>query len=298
MIRHRNTLALSLGLLAAAPLHAQQDTTRYRSPQGAMSPQVAREMAAMGEPDVYLNVPNLKVREINLEVTNLRARLSLEARLANLLSLNAGADVGIERVTLRISGVEAQAMLVVRLDNVARIIDRTLTTIDRNPQILERLLQSVDNTVGTVGGVANTALQPGGVVSQTVGTVGSVANTALQPGGVVGQTLGTVGGTLNNVTQPGGLLSQTVNTLGQTVQTTLDQTGNLVERTTNTTGQLVNQRTLGAITSLPVLRTTTNAAGQAVKQVRLASGAVVEYVTDQAGRIVSSRVVQQPGGRR
>jgi len=69
----------------------------------------------------------------------------------------------------------------------------------RRPQIIERLLSTVDSTVGTVGGVANNALQPGGVVSQTVGTVGQVANTALQPGG---------------------LLSQTVNTLGQTVQRT------------------------------------------------------------------------------
>jgi hypothetical protein len=42
----------------------------------------------------------------------------------------------------------------------------------RKPQIIERLLSTVDSTVGTVGGIANTALQPGGVVSQTVGTGG------------------------------------------------------------------------------------------------------------------------------
>ena len=125
---------------------------------------------------------------------NLRAHVSLDARLANLLQLTAGADVSIDDVDLTIKGVRAEVLLKVRLDNVAAIIDRTLTTIDRNPQILERLLQSVDNTVGTVGGVANTALQPGGVVDRTVGAVGQ---------------------TLSNVTQPGGLLSQTVNTLGR-----------------------------------------------------------------------------------
>ena len=259
--------------LAAAPLGAQQDSTRAASPR--VPAEVRRQMAAQGEPDVYLNVPNLKVREIQLEVNNLKARLALEARLANLLSLSAGADVSIERVNLRISGVEAQAMLVVRLDNVAAIIDRTLTTIDRNPEIIAGLLRSVDNTVGSVGGVANTALQPGGVVDRTVGTVGQ---------------------TLNNVTAPGGLLSQTVNTLGQTVQTTLDQTGNLVERTLDTTGRLVNTRTLGALTSLPVVRETAGTAGQVVRTVRHTSGALVEYTLDQAGRVTNARVVQAATG--
>lgn len=261
-------LALAALLAAAAPLVAQQP-----DPAAAqrVPPEVRRQTAALGEPDVFLHIPNLKVREITLEVNNLRARLALEARLANLLSLSAGADVGIERVNLRISGVEAQATLVVRLDNVAAIIDRTLTTIDRNPQILTRLLESVDNTVGTVGGVANTALQPGGVVDRTVGTVGQ---------------------TLDNVTRPGGLLSQTVNTLGQTVQTTLDASGGLVERTLNTAGQVVNTRTLGSITALPLVRETTNAAGQTVRQVRHPSGSLIEYVVGQGGRVLNARVLQ------
>ncbi|HEU4451601.1 MAG TPA: hypothetical protein VFR81_01035, partial [Longimicrobium sp.] len=218
------TMAAAALLLCAAPLAAQQDSarTQTQTQQRGLTPEARSAYQAAGEPDVFLNVPNLRVEEINLEVNNLKARLSLDARLANLLSLNAGADVSIERVNLRIRGVQAQAMLIVRLDNVAAIIDRTLATIDRNPEILTRLLQSVDNTVNTVGGVANQALQPGGVVDRTVGVVGQ---------------------TLNNVTAPGGLLTQTVNTLGQTVQTTLDQTGNLVERTLDTTGNVVNSRT-------------------------------------------------------
>ena len=93
---------------------------------------------------MLLDVPNLSVDEITLEVENLRARVSLDARLANLLQLTAGADAGIDKVKLTIKGVRAELLLKVRLDNVAAIIDRTLTTIDRNPQILERLLQSVD----------------------------------------------------------------------------------------------------------------------------------------------------------
>ena len=228
------------------------------------TPEQRRARAESGDPDVLLDIPNLSVEEITLEVENLRARVSLDARLANLLQLTAGADAGIDKVKLTIKGVRADVMLKVKLDNVAAIIDRTLTTIDRNPQILERLLQSVDNTVNTVGGVANTALQPGGVVGQT----------------------------LNNVTQPGGLLSQTVNTLGQTVQRTLDQTGNIVERTLDTTGRVVNQRTVGSIldtaaTGLRVVNETTNNAGQTVRRLQGAAGEIIEVTVDQAGRIVN-----------
>ena len=199
-------LALSLPLaLVAAPAALAQDRddpdqqaridAQARTNADVARPGSFRSATPNGEPDVLLDVPNLKVEELTLEVQNLQAHVALQAQLANLLSLSAGADVSIESVNLTIKGVEAQVLLKVRLDNVAAIIDRTLTTLDRNPEILTELLQTVDNTVGTVGGVANTALQPGGVASQAVGTVGN---------------------TLGNVTRPGGVLTETVNSLGQT----------------------------------------------------------------------------------
>lgn len=70
----------------------------------------------------------------------MQVHLALDARVANLVSLKAGADASIGRVKLEIRGVQAEAYLVVRLDNVAKILDRTLTTIDRNPELLTRLL--------------------------------------------------------------------------------------------------------------------------------------------------------------
>ena len=231
--------------------------------------------AAHREYDVIVDVPNLCVERIRLRVQNLDARLALNASVANLVQVRAGADVHIGEVDLGINGVRAQALLLVDLDNIVYVVDRALTFIDDNPQILSQLVGTVGNTLGTVGGVANQALRPGGVVDQAVGTVGQ---------------------TLNNVTQPGGLLTQTVNTVGQTVQVTLGTTGNLLERTLDTAGNVVNTRTLGQITSLPVLRETTNTAGQAVRQVRHASGAVIEYAVDQAGNVVSSRVLQAAAG--
>ena len=228
-------LAIAAALLCSTPAFAQQART---TPEPEVPP--VRELDAPrttptsapsyrsaipgNEPDVLLDVPNLSVDEITLDVENLRAKVSLDAQLANLLHLSAGADVGVDKVNITIKGVKAQLLLKVRLDNVAAIIDRTLTTIDRNPEILEGLLRTVDNTVGTVGGVANNALQPGGVVSQTVGTVGQVANTAVQPGGVI---------------------SQTVDSLGQTVTRTVDSAGNIVERTLDASGKVIQSRVVG-----------------------------------------------------
>lgn len=170
-------------LLAAAGEAAAQSQPAGMAQVQPVQPLSAQPAPApsdpSAEPDVLLDIPNLSVEEITIEVENLRAKIALEARLANLLHLSAGADVGVDNVKISIKGVQAQVLLKVRLDNVQAIIDRTLTTIDRNPEILERLLTTVDNTVDTVGGVANTTLQPGGVVDNTVGTVGQVAGQAI-----------------------------------------------------------------------------------------------------------------------
>ena len=277
--------AALLGAGWAGAAAAQQDTSRVRTTgqpgqvqiqagaqQGQLPAAPLQRGAQGGTPnyDVVLEVPDLSVDSIGLTVANLRAQLSLSANVARLVSLNAGADVGIDRVRLDIVGVRAEAYLYVDLDNVARIANRVIATLDRNPRILTQVLATVDTTVGVVGRVGNQALAPGGPVSRAVGVTGQA---------------------LDNVTAPGGLLSQTVNTLGQTVQRTLTQTGTIVERTLDRTGRVVGTRTVANLLSLPVLRETTNAAGAVVRQVRDESGAVIELVLDRAGRVTSSRVL-------
>lgn len=114
------------------------------------------------EPDVFLSVPELHVGEIKLDVENLRADISLLTRLANLVYLEAGAHVEIEKVALDIKDVDAKALLEVRLENVYSILDRALTTLDRNPEILEGIVETADE-----------ALKPGGALSNTLEGVGS-----------------------------------------------------------------------------------------------------------------------------
>jgi sarcosine oxidase gamma subunit len=222
-------------------------TEEERTRQEASSAR-RRQEASSGDPDVLLDVPNLSVDEITLEVENLKAKVSLDARLANLLSLSAGADVGIDKVKLTIKGVKAEVLLKVRLDNVAQIIDRTLTTIDRNPEILTRLLQSVDNTVGTVGGVAQTALQPGGVLSQTINTLGqTVQRTVDTTGNIVEKTLDATGNIVNSNTV-GNVSSLRVLTEtksgGQIIRRVQDTAGGVIELTLDSAGKVINSKVL------------------------------------------------------
>src|SRR5215210_1363422 len=133
------------------------------------------------DPDVLLDVPVVKVDEINFEVEELRARVSLQAEVLDLLKLSVGADVYIGRVGLEIKGVEAQALLKVRLDNVARILDRVLTTIDRNPEILENITQGVGSALEDVGGGAGKAVgELGEGAGSAVEDVGEGAGEAVE----------------------------------------------------------------------------------------------------------------------
>jgi hypothetical protein len=244
----RTTQARPLPRATPSPVSPVRPISEEERTRQEASSARRRQEASSGDPDVLLDVPNLSVDEITLEVENLKAKVSLDARLANLLSLTAGADVGIDKVKLQIKGVKAEVLLKVRLDNVAQIIDRTLTTIDRNPEILTRLLQSVDNTVGTVGGVAQTALQPGGVLSQTINTLGqTVQRTVDTAGNIVEKTLDTTGKVVNSSTVGNvsslKVLSETRNG-GQTVRRVQDTAGGVIELTLDTAGKVINSKVL------------------------------------------------------
>jgi hypothetical protein len=121
------------------------------------------------EPDVLLDVPQLRVEEIILEVEDLRAHVSLQADVLSLLRLSVGADVQLAGVHLEIKGVEAQALLKVRLDTVAGIINRVLATIDRNPEIIDKIVIPPVAAAGELEGAAERT------VDEVAGAVGSAA---------------------------------------------------------------------------------------------------------------------------
>jgi hypothetical protein len=177
------------------------------------------------EPDVFIDIRKVKVDEVYVDVEHLEAHLALRAKLANLLQVVAGVHVSLGKVEVDISGVEAEALLKVRLENLYDILDRALTTLDRNPEILESLVKTVDDTVGSVGDLGEQALGPGGAASQAVGGLTDAAGQALGPGGAVGQLGGSLGQAVggaretleNAAAKIGGPISEKISALAEKV---------------------------------------------------------------------------------
>jgi hypothetical protein len=214
---------------------ARREYEAHRQPQGEQ-----QQDAGSGEPDVLLDVPVLKVEEINLTVEGLRAHVAVLAELAELVKLSVGADVSLDKVELEIKGVEAQVLLKVRLEQVRAILDKALSTIGENPEILQSLVRTVDRTLGEVGGAAREAVGEGGAVSQLTGGVGEAAGQAV---GQVGQTANEAVGQVTD--QVGSLLEESVNEAGQTVQRVVDESGSVVERTLNESGEVLDEAVVG-----------------------------------------------------
>lgn len=152
-----------------------------------------------GGPDVLLDVPVVKVDEIDLEVDDLRAQVSVMAEVRGLVELSVGAEARLGKVELNIQGVEAQALVKARLDNVSAILERVLLSLDRNPELLE----SVGEAVERVGGGTGKLLAESGEAVEDVGEgtedavrqIGSGAGRGVgRMGRGAGQGLGKLGG--------------------------------------------------------------------------------------------------------
>ena len=120
---------------------------------------------ASEDPDLTLDVPSLGIEELNLDVENLRARISLRAELADMVKLNVGVEADVDKVKLEAKGVEAQVLLKAGLNNVRAILGQALDALDNNPGILEDLLRRSDETSGGAGQVLEGAAEPIGDTS-------------------------------------------------------------------------------------------------------------------------------------
>jgi hypothetical protein len=139
------------------------------------------------DPDVLIDIPVVKVDSIHLELENLTAHVALKAKVLELVKLNVGVSAELGRVALDIKGVEAQALLKVRLDHVTAIVDRVLTTVDRNPELVDSIGRAVED-VG--GGTGHTLGESG----EAVEDVGEGTEEALRHvGGGAGQAVEGVG---------------------------------------------------------------------------------------------------------
>ncbi len=214
-----------------------------------------------GPPDVLLDVPELRIDLIHFELDDLDAHLAVKANVLNLVKLNVGIDVHLSRVKLDVKGVEVEAVLKARLDHVTAVVDRLMTSLDRNPELVEGLSraisevgkgagEAVDKTgdaakevgkgaEGAIEDVGQGAGQAVGDVGEGAGqAVGDVGQGAGQAVGDVGQGAGqAVGDVGQGAGQAAGNLDQLVGGAGQT----LGQLGQGAGQAVGGVGQEVGQ---------------------------------------------------------
>ena len=114
---------------------------------------------SMGAPDLQLDVPMLNVEEIDLEVEDLRVRLSVQAELADLVKINIGLDAELGEVKLGIKGVEAQAQLKAHLNNVRAIFGEVVESLQHNPQYFREKAQTTETEGEVEPDATNAAIE-------------------------------------------------------------------------------------------------------------------------------------------
>jgi hypothetical protein len=145
------------------------------------------EKDRVGPPDVVLDVPELLIQSIHFELDDLDAHVALKARVLNLVKLNVGVDVHLSKVKLDVKGVHAEVVLKARLDHVTAIVDRLMTSLDRNPELVKGLSRAVSE----VGKGAGEAVDKTGDAAKDIGK--GAQSTLTDVGKGAGQAVGDVG---------------------------------------------------------------------------------------------------------
>jgi hypothetical protein len=208
------------GRSASTPKRSEKDVPDY----SMIDPNKIEEAI-----DVYVDAPVVNVDEIKFELDDLRAHLAVLAEAGRFVELNVGAGVRLGKVELEIKGVETQALLEARLDNVTSILARVLTTLDRNPD----LLKAVGEALGDVGGGAHDLLSDTGDV---VKSAGQGAESAL---GDVGRGAG------KGVAQIGRGAEQGIEGVGQGAQQGVEGVGQGAQQGVQGVGQGAQQGVQG-----------------------------------------------------
>ncbi|HTF12648.1 MAG TPA: hypothetical protein VK659_31200 [Asanoa sp.] len=179
------------------PERPSNDHQRDGQPNGHREAPIARQ------DDVYLDIPKLNIDKIEIDVANLRARVSLNAEVLSLLRLNVGVDAMVDQVHLAVQGVEAEAQLRVRLENVAHIVDRVLGTLDNHPEIIQPLVENAGKAVGAAGrGIESAVTDTGQGAGEAVRELGGGASDATRDvGRGAGEATREVGGGAGQATR-------------------------------------------------------------------------------------------------
>ncbi len=216
-----------------------------------------------GTPAFLLDVPVLNVDEIDLEVDDLRAHISLRAELASFVKINVGVDLYLDKVKLDIKGLEAQAVLKINLDKVLGTLDRALESINMNPQILNEVVQDVDPAAGGADGDTSQSTRESDGIEQA-------------GGGARDQFLG-----------------QGNRTEGRIVRSS----GEATEPAPNEPEEAVDEEATGTLDGLQIEEEYVDEQGRIVGRAWDGSGNMVEGLLDDEGNIANPSLYEEKGDR-
>ncbi len=238
----------SSGTSAAAASSTSPPTNSSTPTRTATGSNTGTLPTSTSPPDVRLRVPELHVGKIELDVDNLRADLNLNAEIANLVSLNVGVQVAVEKVNITIADVDAQVALDIRLGNLAKMVNRTLASLDLNPLLINLLHEVgdvVDSVVGAVDGLLGSIIRGDLKLNFLIDNLGNIVQEVVGAGEDVVSTI--VGNFEKNMTYTG--ISKDLGN-GLTQKTyRYDALGSLVNIIFNTLGQVVQAVVVGKDTS-------------------------------------------------
>jgi 2-oxoacid dehydrogenase-like protein with E3 subunit-binding domain len=248
------------------------------------------------DPDVLLDVPVIKVDKIYLKLADLEAHVAVKAQVLDLVEVDVGVDVHLGKLEIDIEGVEAQALLKVRLDHLAGIVDRVFTTIDRNPELVKSLGQALEDIgagAGDLVGEAGDAVEEVGEgAEEALPQIGKGAGDAVdQVGQGAGQAVGDVGeGAGQAVGEVGQGAGQAVGDVGEGAG---EAVGDVGEGAGEAVGDLGEGA--GELIAAP-----TDAKDAAKKMAKTAAQEITSAVTEEAKELgqAATRKVKKLGERR
>ena len=216
-----------------------------------------------GTPAFLLDVPVLNIDEIDLEVEDLRAHISLRAELASFVKINVGVDLYLDKVKLDIKGLEAQVLLKINLDEVLGTLDRALESINMNPQILNEVVQDVNPAAGGADGDASQSTRESDGIEQA-------------GGGAHDQSLGQGDRTEDRVVQG---------------------SGGATEPAPNEPEETVDKEATSTLDGLQIEEEYVDERGRIVGRAWDGSGNMVEGVLDDEGNVADPSVSEEKGDR-
>lgn len=179
-------------------------------------------------PDVFLQVPQITVGKVQMTLENLKTRLSMSARVGNLVVLSSTIDISLGNISLNVSNLTTALDLIVRLDNVREIISTTLNALNQNPSLLSGLLSYtsglLSSTVNSVGQVVQITVSPTGqIIMNTFDKSTGAISSSVVTGSVL--TLPEVGTLTNSLNQTVKLYEYSLNSV---VEATFDSSDSII----------------------------------------------------------------------